>query len=264
MDRFRFTSPPFTREIKVEHRCKTPHLEAEVSALKNTVDLRQSAVVVAPAGAGKTVVLRGLRARLPEARYRTTYVKLSGLSGRDMCREIATAIGVTPSGHYPGLVRAIEEKLRSGYMDSGIRQVIIFDDAHEMRPAVLRLVRLLTNFDMDSKLVLSIVLGGQMPLKTLLLRDDLEDIRQRLVHCGELRLMSREETRQYIEHRLRIAGAADGIFDGQAIDAVFEITMGNMRAIDKLAYAALEVADEAERAKVDAADVAIARARKWM
>lgn len=264
MDRFRFQSDPFTREIKVEHRFKVNAIEEQVEALHQTINQRQSAVLVAPAGAGKTVALRALRALLPEARYRTTYIKLSNLSARDMCREVALGLGVQPAGHYPGLVRAIEERLRAGYQDNGIRQVIQFDDAHEMRPAVLRLLRLLTNFDMDSRLVVSIILSGQMPLKKLLLADELEDIRQRLIHCGELGLLSRDEARAYIEHRSKIAGAAQVPFDSQAIEALFEITRGNMRAIDKLALASLKVADSAAKAKVDAADVAIARTTQWM
>jgi len=138
------------------------------------------------------------------------------------------------------------------------------DDAHDLRPDVLRMLRLLTNFEMDSKLVVSIVLCGQPPLKELLLRPEMEDIRQRLMLCGELRLLSRDEAKAYVEHRSKIAGAARAPFDGQAVEALFEVTRGNMRAIDKLAWAALNVADQAGRDVVDSSDVAAARSSQWM
>jgi type II secretory pathway predicted ATPase ExeA len=262
-DRFRFKSVPFTREIHVEHRLKVLQIEEQVTALKAVVDQRQSAVLVAPAGCGKTVALRSLRAQLPEARYRTTYIKLADLSARDTCREVAMAIGVPASGQYPSLVRAVEERLRSGYLDQSVRQVVIFDDAHEMRNDALRLVRLLTNFEMDSRLVVSIILAGQMPLKKRLLHDELEDIRQRLGHCGELAPLTREETRAYIEQRSVIAGATNVPFEPLAIEAIHEITRGNMRAIDRLSVAALTQADRAQKAIVDVADVALARAHTW-
>ena len=51
-------------------------------------------------------------ARLPEARYRTHYVKVTGLSKRDMCREIACAVGASPAGTYPALVRNLQDALR--------------------------------------------------------------------------------------------------------------------------------------------------------
>lgn len=263
MDRFRFKVAPFTREIRIEHRLKVAHVEEQVEALKAAVDQRQSAVIVAPAGCGKTVAIRALRAQLSEARHKTAYIKLSDLSARDMCREVAVSLGLAPAGHYPGLVRAIEERLRSGFIDNGLRQVIIFDDAHEMRPEVLRLLRLLTNFEMDSRLVVSVILAGQVPLKKLLMQDELEDIRQRLSHCGELTMLTREESRAYIDHRSTIAGAPQVPFEPLAIEAIHEIARGNMRAIDKLALASLAEADRAQRPRVDAADVAAARSRTW-
>ena len=263
MDRFRFNSQPFTREIKVEHRLKIAHIEEQIAALKATVDQRQSAVLVAPAGAGKTLALRALRALLPEARYSTAYIKLANLSARNMCREVALAIGVAPVGHFPGLVRAVEEKLRSGYLDTGRRQVVIFDDAQDMREDALRLVRLITNFEMDSRLVVSVVLSGHIALKQRLLRDEMNDIHQRLSHCGELTLLAREETRAYVEHRSVIAGAQPAPFEAQAIEAIHEISRGNMRAIDRLANASLIEAARSNKDKVDSGDVAVARARTW-
>jgi general secretion pathway protein A len=264
MNRFRFQSLPFTREINIEHRLRVAAIEAAVSSLKTAIDERQSAALVAPAGAGKTLALRTLKAMLPEARYRTTYIKLTNLSRRDMYREVALALRATPAGMYPRLVRSIEERLRSGFEGDGCRQVILFDDAHEMRADVLGMIRLLTNFEMDSKLVVSIILCGQLPLKKLMMGEDLVDVRQRLAYCAELGLLTREETKAYVEHRVKIAGAPQVPFDAQAIDALFEITHGNMRAIDKLALAALRAADNCQKPLVDAADVAIARSSQWM
>lgn len=264
MERFRFMTPPFTREINIENRFRLDDLEGEIKALKETVEARQSAVLVAPAGAGKTVVLRALRAALPEARNRTLYLKLANLSARDMCRQVALALGLAPAGHYPALVASLEAQLRSGYEEHGLRQVLIFDDAHDMRPDVIRLLRLLTNFEMDSRLIVSIVLAGQLPLRQRLLQADLEDIRQRLVHCGEIKLLGRDDTKRYVDHRAQIAGSAKSPFADAAKEALFEVTRGNMRALDKLAVAALRAADAGGRDTVEAADVATARGAQWM
>ena len=90
---FAFHSTPFTREIAVEHRLTLPLFDEPLAALKGVVDQRMSGALIAPPGTGKTQLLRALRAGLPEARYRVHYVKVTGLSKRDMCREITTAIG---------------------------------------------------------------------------------------------------------------------------------------------------------------------------
>ncbi len=166
--------------------------------------------------------------------------------------------------NYPTLIRSIEARLRSGYEDQGIRQVIIFDDAHEMRVEVLRLLRLMTNFEMDSRLLVSIVLSGQLPLKKRLMDPDLEDVRQRLVHCGDLRLLGREEALAYLDHRIKIAGTNISPFTKAAAEALFEVTRGNMRGLDKLASASLDLAISQKRDAVDQGDVAAVRAKLWM
>jgi len=264
MERFRFVTMPFTREIKIDHRYKVAHIEEEIMALKTAIDSRQSAVLTAPAGAGKTLVLRTLKSLLPESRYKTTYFKLTDLSSRDMCRQIAVALGTDPAWCYPTLVRAIEERLRVGFEGGGLRQVIMIDDAQELRPEVLKLIRLLTNFDMDSKLVVSIILSGQMMLKEILHRPDMEDVKQRMIRASELHLLTRDETKSYLDHRVKIAGAQRSPFEDGASDAIFEVTRGNMRAIDKIATACLIDADKAAHDTVSSSDVASARGKLWM
>lgn len=264
MDRFRFTTTPFTREIRIEQRFKAPHIEDEIQSLKRAIDRRESACLIAPAGSGKTVVLRTLLSLLPEARYKTSYLKLTDLSARDMCRQIAHHIGAPPAGQYPALVRAIEETFKSGLSEQGRRQVIVFDEAHDMRSEMIRMLRLLTNFEMDSKLVVSVILCGQMPLRETLLDARMQDIRQRLVHFGHLRLLTREESNAYIQHRSAASGVPRAPFDTNALDAIFEISRGNFRAIDSLCNKALEISDNAAREIVDQTDVAAARSALWI
>jgi type II secretory pathway predicted ATPase ExeA len=264
MAKIQFTTVPFTRELKIEQRFHVDFLEAEASALRKVVEDRQSAVLVAPAGSGKTVVLRALKASLPEARHSVLYLKLADLSARDMCRQVALALGLEPAGNFPALARSLEARLRAGYEDHGMRQVVIFDDAHDMRLEALRLLRLLTNFEMDSRLVVSVILAGQLPLKKRLLNNDLEDVLQRLVHCGELRLLGRDESIAYIEHRVKIAGISISPFTKAAAEALFEVTRGNMRALDKMAAAAIALANSQRRDTVDPGDVAAVRSQQWM
>jgi type II secretory pathway predicted ATPase ExeA len=264
MDCFRFVSLPFTRELKVDHRFKVDFIEAELKMLQETVEARQSAVLIGPAGSGKSVVLRGLVDSLSESRYRVIYLKLANLGARDMCKQVAIGLGLASTGNFPVLIRSLEERLQSGYNEQGMRQVLIFDDAHEMKTESLRLVRLLTNYDMDSKLVVSIILAGHTSLKKILLSSELEDVRQRLNLYSELRLLSREETKEYVNHRIKLSGTSKSPFAADAYEALFEITQGNMRAIDKMAIASLRESSSAGRSTVSASDVAAARAGQWM
>lgn len=260
---FGFHAEVCTREIRVDHHFRLAHYNEALDALVDTVSRRQSAALIAPAGTGKTQLLRALADRLPEARYRVRYVKVTDLSKRDMCREIAAAVGCTPRGSYPGLVRSLQQRFCEHFEVDGVRPVLILDEAHDMRPDVLGLLRVLTNFDYDARLVLSVVLAGQTPLAGLLRRPDLEAVARRLAYFATLRTLSRDETASYIRHRCVVAGATDAPFDASALEAVHEIGGGNLRATDRLVGRALTLAAAADAQVVDTTHVVGARRTLW-
>jgi general secretion pathway protein A len=140
---------------------------------------------------------------------------------------------------FPALIRSVQDRFEQDSGEGGLKPVLIFDDAHLLRLEGLELVKVLTNFAFDSRLVVSVVLAGHPSLREKLYRPEVEDVRQRLAHCGELRLLSRDETVAYIEHRLRIAGCRTVPFDANALEALYEMSRGNMRAIDNLCLKAL-------------------------
>ena len=72
---FGFHKTPFTRELAENEHLPLPHLDEALRGIQGAVEERMSAALIAPAGAGKTTILRRLRSRLPEARYRVRYVK---------------------------------------------------------------------------------------------------------------------------------------------------------------------------------------------
>ncbi len=261
--RFGFHTTPFTREIRIDDRFSLEVFDEALTALLRSIEQRQSCALIAPAGTGKTQLLRALTARLPDARYRVHYVKVTGLSKRDLCREIATACGAAPAGSFPMLVRRLQERFVATADTDGLRPVLILDEAHDLRLEVLGMLRLITNFEMDSRLVLSVVLAGQLPLRNMLKRDDLEDVARRLAHYATLRPLSRDEAFRYVEHRCSVAGARTTPFDQQALEALFEISRGNLRATDQLALKTLEIANDQSREVADQNHVVLARKVLW-
>lgn len=258
-----FRKTPFTRELSVPERFPIPHQQEVVDDLFGALSQRMSAALIAPAGTGKTVALRSLVERLPEARYQVRYVKVTGLSKRDLCKEIAVACGLSPVGIYPALVRRLQDAYQHATGTDGLRTVLLLDEAHDLRRDSLSMLRLLTNFQMDSKLILSVVLAGQPPLRKMLARGEHEALAQRLAHYATLRLLSRDETHAYIAHRCAIAGAQATPFDGDAQEAIYEMSRGNLRAIDRLALKGLEQALKTKAQVVSVREIAAARQQLW-
>jgi general secretion pathway protein A len=260
---FGFTATPFTREIRAEDQFGLPFLDEALGGVLRAVEGRNSAAVIAPAGSGKTCFLRRVRSGLPEARYRVHYVKCTDLSRRDMCREIASTCGLPSTGTFPSLLRQIQTRYETTLGTEGLRPVLLLDECHDLRPEVLAMLSLLTNFEMDSRLVLAVVLAGQPRLATMLRQDAQESIARRIVHYAQLRLLSRDEVERYVAHRCTVAGAKKLPFDERGLDALFEIGRGNLRATDTLALKALEYAALGKHSTVSAQHLMAARKDLW-
>jgi general secretion pathway protein A len=254
---------PFTREMRTADHYSLPFFDQARDGILRAVEKRASAALIALAGSGKSTVLRATLDRLPEARYVTHYVKCSSISKRDMCREIARVCGVASAGSFPVLLHRLQEKFEGVVTDSGRRPVLFLDEAHDLRPDVLGMLRVITNFQMDSRLVLSVVLAGQPDLAKTLNRDDQDAVARRIVHYATLRPLSRDETAKYVEHRITVVGAGQCPFDAGALDALYEIGRGNLRTTDNLALEALELAAAANLKVVGAQHVAAARKNVW-
>lgn len=263
LSRFAFHTTPFTREIEIKNRFHREENEQHLEYLRRVVEKKMSAAIVAPAGTGKTMLLRTLADSLPEARYQVNYLKITSLSKRDLCREISKALGLEQAGNYPTLVRRIQDRFTSSIEGDGRKPVLIFDEAQDMQSDVLGVLNILTNFEMDSKLVVGVILAGQLRLKELLRQPRLESVSRRMAHFVTLKLLSAAEHNQYIAHRCLVAGSPSSPFDEQAVHLLHELTQGNLRATDFLALKSLEVAHDHDKERVDANHVSEARALLW-
>jgi type II secretory pathway predicted ATPase ExeA len=250
---------PFTREVRVGDQFSLPFFDQARDGILRALEKRSSAALIAPAGSGKSTILRCVLHALPEARYVTHYVKCTTINKRDMYREVARVCGVPISGSFPLLLHRLQEKFEADLSGSGRRPALFLDEAHDLRPDVLSVLRVLTNFQMDSRLVLSVVLAGQPDLAHTLDRSDQDAMARRIVHYATLRPLSRDEVAKYVEHRMTIAGAHQCPFDAGALDALYEIGRGNLRCTDNLALESLELCAAQKIKVVGAAQVAAAR-----
>ncbi len=121
----------------------------------------------------------------------------------------------------------------------GKNAVIMIDEAQVLRKALLEEIRLLLNFeDKDGKLLQIVMLGQPEMAKKI---KKMPQVKQRInvrYHIGPL---SKEETIEYISHRLNVAGGEINIFKKEAIDRIFKYSKGIPRVINNIAQNALFV-----------------------
>ncbi len=136
------------------------------------------------------------------------------------------------------LTDALNRHLLSAHA-AGRRTILVVDEAQNLAPAVLEQVRLLTNLETAKQKLLQIILIGQPELRELLGRNDLRQLAQRITGRYHLEPLTREESAQYVEHRLRVAGALGEIIDSAAKKEVFHLSQGVPRLINVICDRAL-------------------------
>jgi len=191
-------------------------------------------------GAGKTTLLRAL---LREADDSTKYAYILNpvLTGVELLEEINHELGAPSSGTRRELLAALNRVLVEE-RSQGRRVVLVVDEAQSLDGGILEQLRLLSNFETESAKLLQIVLVGQPELRQLLARPELEQLNQRITVRWHLGRMDREETAQYVAHRVRTAGQTRSLFDKGAIAVIHEHARGTPRLINVAAHRALLVA----------------------
>ncbi len=119
------------------------------------------------------------------------------------------------------------------------RTMLIVDEAQNMSPEALEELRMLSNINADKNQVLQIILVGQPELRATLRRPDLEQFAQRIAVDYDLKPLSADETREYIRHRISVAGGDPDLFEDGACAVIHEHSGGTPRLINLLADTAL-------------------------
>jgi general secretion pathway protein A len=118
--------------------------------------------------------------------------------------------------------------------------LLIIDEAQNLPRQVLEQIRILSNLETNREKLLQIVLVGQLNLKDLLRSPELRQLDQRVSIRYELKPLTREETANYVAHRLTIAGGGAAVsFAPRALDLVHQYTDGIPRLINLLCDRAL-------------------------
>jgi general secretion pathway protein A len=230
---FNVTPDPRFLFFSTQHREAFDHLLYGILHRKGFIQL------TGEVGSGKTTLCRAVLSDLPQT-VRTALILNPSLSETQLLRAILNDFGLPLKGDDR---LAYIEQLNAfllEQLDEGNNVTLIIDEAQDLQPAVMEQIRLLNNLETDQYKLLQIVLAGQPELEQKLNRADLRQLRQRITVRAKLRPLTREETAQYIEHRLSVAGADhDVCFDTGALRVLHRQAKGTPRIINALADHAL-------------------------
>ena len=253
---FKLNEPPFglTPDPEFVYWSKQ-HARAK-AYMDSTIWLADGFVVITgEIGSGKTTLLQSF---LNELEDDVVYAVVSQtqLTPTEFLQAALTEFGFKPfKKHKVELLDMLNMFLIAQY-STGKKVVLIVDEAQNLSKKVLEEIRLLSGIETHKEKVLRIILAGQPELKDKLESPKLKQLLQRVRLRFHVESLNRREMREYIEHRLSIAGREDaGPFTENAFPKIFLYSGGIPRLINTLCDTAMLCAFAVEKTSIDDNDV---------
>jgi len=234
----------------------TNHTEEALACLNYGITKRKGFILLTgEVGTGKTTLLYTLLEKLRSEKVATAFVFNPRLDPDQFLDFMLTDFGIPPvSSSKSQVLSRLNQWLLDRY-SSGETAALIVDEAQHLQPDVLEEIRLLTNLETATDKLLQIVLCGQPELEATLKKPGLRQLRQRITLRAQTRPLTPDETAEYINRRLRIAGATDPIFTPSSISSIFRFSRGIPRLVNLLCEHALISAYADQRKSVEAVTI---------
>ncbi len=239
---FALKENPFNVNPDPRYLFLTKQIEEALSGLMYGIQTRKGFITLTgEVGTGKTTLVNRLLDWLHLKRTKTAFLFNSRMNSSQLFDFILAEFDIqcdnrSKSQQLMKLNHWLLDRYRSGET-----AVLIVDEAQNLTFPVLEEIRLLTNLETSTEKLLQIVLSGQPELEDKLKLPQLRQLRQRITLRCRTMPMSDDQTHDYIQERLRIAGAPaqSSIFSAKAMDAVHLYSMGIPRVINLLCEHAL-------------------------
>lgn len=245
------SSNPFDKAIGTSSGFPTEDMKAMVGRLDFIKDHPGIGLFTASSGQGKTFALRTFSDSLNPNLTRFHYLCLSTVTNTEFYRQLCVELGLPPSYRKADMFKTLQAFFTEMAVDKRIHHIICLDEAQYLDDSILRDIKILMNFEMDSVNRFSLVLCGQPWLISTLMRQPHESLRQRILVNYRFTGISENEASEYIRDRMHMVNAADGIFDNASIISAYGACEGSIRRLNLILTKALTIGSQNQRKNID-------------
>jgi len=208
---------------------------SEVNFRLNVIlETRGFGVITGSSGKGKTTLIRNWSKDLNSSQYKVIYISLSTLTVSEFYKHLATELGLEPISRKSSNFRMIQAAITRLSVEKRITPLIILDEANYINSSILNDLKILFNFEMDSKDRAIVLMVGLPKLNNTLNLAAHEPLRQRITMNYHLEGLNKIETKDYIKQKLQAAGCHTDLFGEGALDAIANTAGGIPRMINKI------------------------------
>lgn len=244
LDFYNLTEQPFGVTPDPRYLYFSPtHREALASLLFSVSAGRGFATLIARPGMGKTTLLFDFL-KMTQQSAKSVFLCQAQYSPRDFLRCLLGDLDIEDDGvDYVRMHKKLNDCLLAE-AKSGRQLVVVIDEAQNLDPSVLEVVRMLSNFETPQRKMMHLVLAGQPQLAQVLSSPFMVQLRQRISIVARLKPLTLDETQIYIDHRLRVAGYSNTnpLFTKPAVELIAVHSEGIPRNINNISFNAMALA----------------------
>ncbi len=230
---FNLTPDPKYLYLSAKHTEAFAHLEFGLKQRGGFV------VITGEVGTGKTTLCRYFLDRLDEDTH-SAFILYPSLSAVELLRSVCEDLGISERGWTAKEWVDILHRFLLEARAEGKNIVLVIDEAQNLEIKVLEQIRLISNLETSTEKLIQIVLIGQSELNGLLSTTDLRQLAQRVTARYHLGALNREETTDYIRHRLGVAGGGGKVsFTPGSLRVIHRFSQGIPRLINLICDRAL-------------------------
>ena len=232
---------PFKKDIDIKNTYEFKDFKEVQSRLKYLLNNKGIGLFTGTSGKGKTYSIKYFVKNLNPNLYKVVYLSLSTVTVLEFYKNFCIGLGIEPASKKVDMYHQIQERLKTLVKDRRITPIIICDEAQYLKTDVLNDLKMLLNFEMDSKDYAVLILVGQPTLNDILSRTVHEALNQRIIVNYMFIGIDFEEVKQYIIDRCNLAEISNEIFDENAIKALSSNCNGSTRYLNNLIDKALMI-----------------------
>ncbi len=250
------SAPAFGKGIAPSCLLVYPQLQELTDELDGLMEEGGIGLVTGEMGMGKTTALRHYFETLGERSCQLCY-QGSSRHPNAILGGILESLGLAPAGLRAGLLRQVSQRVDRLYLEQRKKTLVVLDEGHLLDDSFLEDLRLLTNYEMDTRDPLVLLLVGHPGLRLRLQRPVHQALWDRVRLSYRLEGLSARETSDYIDCHLRHAGGKPEVFTADARLALFELSQGIPRRLNTLALQSLK---KSAQGKIHVVDGALVKA----
>jgi len=230
---------PFSKEIDINKLYKTDDFNETRTRLEFLEKTKGIGLFTGSAGCGKTYAIKHYLDNLNPSLYKIVYLHLTTVGVTDFYRSICICLGLETYYSKTKMFVQIQEYIRNLVVNQKKHLVVTIDECQLLKPEILTDLKLLFNFEMDSKNMATVILIGLPVINHTLSRSVYEDLNQRILMKYNFEGMTQKVIKEYVSDRLKLVKSREDIFTEDAIKSMANIVNGSIRKLNLIIERAL-------------------------